>query len=108
MRIVVETNDGFVLWIYDEEDCEGWRPDVCHVSWIQSDDVGIGIVDGNVDVMLEYHPVDGDGWKCVERPELVDEKVVEGGSCFGLESCPQRPGYWIRPCSSSAASSLPD
>ena len=39
---------------------------------------------------------------------MVDEKVVEGGSCGDLDSCPQKPAYWIRPCSSSAASSLLD
>ena len=91
-------NDGFVVWICDGEGCEEWRPVVCQVSWIQIDDVGTGIVGGIVDVMLEHHQVDGSGWKSVEGLELVHVKVAEVGSCC--------VGYWIRPCSSSAASSL--
>ena len=42
------------------------------------------------------------------KPEVVGEKVVEGGSCSDLESCPRRLACWIRLCSSSVESSLPD
>ena len=60
---MVGLNDGHVSWIYADEDFEEWRPDVCQVSWIQSDDDGNGSVDGNVDVMLGDHHVEVDGWK---------------------------------------------
>ena len=53
-------NDGFVVWICDDEGCEEWRPAVCQVSWIQIDDVGTRIVGGLADVMLGFHQVDGD------------------------------------------------
>ena len=59
-RIVVETNDGFVLEIYDDEDCEEWRLDVCQVVWMPIDGVGTGIVVEIGDVMLGLHWVAGD------------------------------------------------
>ena len=65
-RIVVETNDGFVLEIYDDEDCEEWRLDVCQVVWMPIDGVGTGIDDENDGGVLEHHLVDGGGWKIVE------------------------------------------
>ena len=78
-RIVVETNDGFVLEIYDDEDCEEWRLDVCQVVWMPIDGVGTGIDDENDGGVLEHHLVDGGGWKIVEEPELMPVKVMEVG-----------------------------
>ena len=76
---MVETNDGFVLEIYDDEDCDEWRSDVCQVVWMQIDGVGTGIGDENGDGMLEHHLVDEGGWKIVEGLELVPVKVMEVG-----------------------------
>ena len=59
-KIVVVTNDWFVVWICDGEGCEEWRPVVCQVSWIQIDDVGTGI-DGEIVDVMGFHQVDGDG-----------------------------------------------
>ena len=70
-RIVVETNDGFVLEIYDDEDCEEWRLDVCQVVWMLIDGVGTGIDDENDGGVLKHHLVDGGGWKFAEGLELV-------------------------------------
>ena len=78
-RIVVETNDGFVLEIYDDEDCEEWRLDVCQVVWMPIDGVGTGIDDENDGGVLEHHLVDGGGWKIVEELELMPVKVMEVG-----------------------------
>ena len=78
-RIVVETNDGFVLEIYDVEDCEEWRLDVCQVVWMLIDGVGTGIDDENDGGVLKHHLVDGGGWKMVEELELMPVEVMEVG-----------------------------
>ena len=53
-------NDGFVVWICDDEDCEEWRPAVCQVSWIRIGGVGTGIVVESGDVMFGLRWVAGD------------------------------------------------
>ena len=78
-RIVVETNDGFVWEIYDDEDCEEWRLDVCQVVWMPIDGVGTGIDDENDGGVLKHHLVGGGGWKMVEELELMPVKVMEVG-----------------------------
>jgi len=78
-RIVIETNDRFVLEIYDDEDCEEWRLDVCQVVWMPIDGVGTGIDDENDGGVLKHHLVDGGGWKMVEELELMPVEVMEVG-----------------------------
>ena len=53
-------NDGFVVWICDDEGCEEWRPAVCQVSWIRIGGVGTGIVVESGDVMFGLRWVAGD------------------------------------------------
>ena len=78
-RIVVETNDEFVLEICDDEDCEEWRLDACQVVSMLIDGVGTRIDDENGDGVLELHLVDGSGWRIVEGRTLVPGEVMEVG-----------------------------
>ena len=105
MKGVDETNDVLVCRILVDGDCVGWRSDVCQVFWDQNDDGESESDGGNVGVVVGSHLVEDDGWEWVERLELVAVQVVEDDSCCALGSCPQKLAYWIRPCSSSAASS---
>ena len=105
MKGVDETNDVLVWRILVDGDCVGWRSDVCPVFWDQNDDGESESDGGNVGAVVGSHLVEGDGWEWVERLELVAVQVVEDDSCCALGSCPQKLAYWIRPCSSSAASS---
>jgi len=59
-KIVDLMNDGFVVWICDDEGCEEWRPAVCQVSWIRIGGVGTGIVVESGDVMFGLRWVAGD------------------------------------------------
>ena len=81
------------------------RSDVCQVFQDLNDADESESDDGNVVVVVELHLVEEDGLKWVERLELVVVRGVEDDFCDALGSCPQKPAYWIRPCSSSAASS---
>ena len=75
-----ETNDVLVCRILADGDRVGWRSDVGQVFWDQNDD---GESDGgNVGAVVGSHLVEDDVLVLVHKP-----------------------AYWIRPCSSSAASS---
>ena len=105
MTNVAERNDVFVWAIFLDVDFVEQRVDVCPVpndadgSENESDDRSVVVV-------VELHLMEEDDLEWVERPGLVVVLELEDGSCCALGSCPQRPACLIRPCSSSAASSL--
>jgi hypothetical protein len=79
-RNVVGTSDELVFWIWVDEGCVEWRLGAYQVCQVQTDDGdGIESDDGSEDVELEYPQVDEGDWRWVERLEVVDEKMVEGG-----------------------------
>jgi hypothetical protein len=91
MVSMVETSGVPVLWISVDEDCDGWKVDVCPDDCGQSDGDGIwsGVV--KVDMKVEDQLVEEDGLKLVERTEVVELLVVEGGWWCALGSflrCP--------------------
>ena len=101
---VVERNDVFVWVIFLDVDFVEQRLDVCPVphgaggSENENDDKSVVVV-------VELHLMEEDDLEWVEMLGLVVELELEDGSCCALGSCPQKLSYWIRPCSSSAASS---
>jgi hypothetical protein len=58
-RIEVVRSDGIFLWIFDDEGCEEWRLDVCHVAltWIGGVWTGIDVAIGGW--ILDVLQVDG-------------------------------------------------
>jgi hypothetical protein len=105
VTIVAERNDVFVWAIFLDVDFVEQKLDVCPVlndadgSENESDDRSVVVV-------VELHLMGEDGLEWVERLELGVILELEDGSCCALGSYPRRPACWIRPCSSSAVSSL--
>ena len=93
MMNVVETSGALVFWISVDEDCDGWRVDVCPVDGSQSGGDEIWSDDVRVDMKVEIQLVGEDGWELVEKLEMVECPMVEGDWWCSLGSSPQRPSY---------------
>ena len=77
MMNVVETSGALVFWISVDEDCDGWRVDVCPVDGSQSGGDEIWSDDVRVDMKVEIQLVGEDGWELVEKLEVVECPMVE-------------------------------
>ena len=91
MMNVVETSGALVFWISVDEDCDGWRVDVCPVDGSQSGGDEIWSDDVRVDMKVEIQLVGEDGRELVEKLEMVECPMVEGDWWCSLGSSPQRP-----------------
>ena len=91
MVSMVETSGVPVLWISVDEDCDGWKVDVCPDDCGQSGGDGIwsGVV--KVDMKVEIQLVDEDGLELVEKSEVVELLLMEGDWWCALGSSLQRP-----------------
>ena len=79
MMNVVETSGALVFWITVDEDCDGWRVDVCPVDESQSGGDEIWSDNVRVDMKVEIQLVGEDGWELVEKLEVTVEcPMVEG------------------------------
>ena len=105
MTNVAERSDVFVWAIFLDVGFVEQRLDVCPVP-NDADGSENESNDRIVVVVVELHLMEEDDLEWVERPGLMVVLELEDGSCCALGSCPQRPACLIRPCSSSAASSL--
>ena len=78
MMSVVSTSGVPVFWISVDEDCDGWKVDVCPVDGSQSGGGEIWSDDVRVEMkVVEIQLVEEDGMELVEKSEVVECLLVK-------------------------------